>query len=77
MDSYKLESRLLQAPTQISLFLLFLPMRHGMRDLSSRSGVEPMPTAVEVNVLTTGPPGKLQQHNCYFMHQQGHYAKVV
>ena len=48
-----------------------------MRDLSSRSGVEPMPTAVEVNVLTTGPPGKLQQHNCYFMHQQGHYAKVV
>ena len=36
--------------------LVFWPQ--GMWDLSSPAGIEPVPPALEGEVLTTGPPGK-------------------
>ena len=37
-----------------------------MWDLSSPPGIEPVPLALEGEVLTTGPPGK-SQHKCGFL----------
>ena len=33
-----------------------------MWDLSSQPGIEPVPPALEGEVLTTGPPGKSLEH---------------
>ena len=42
-------------------FLNLLGSPHGMWNLSSQSGIKPMPPAVGAWVLTSGPPGKTHE----------------
>ena len=47
--------------TCIFLFFFFLAMPCGLQDLSSWPSFEPMPSAMNAQSLTTGPPGNSQE----------------